>query len=1043
MIGFVEYRKYLLIFILSFTYMNLFSQSVLKYDAASPNVGSLLRVQDLSVNLYTGRPNISIPLYSINFKDFSYDIQLIYNAEGNKPDLPVSNVGLGWSITEGQIYRVANGYPDEIYTISDYLDRTEMSDWSSESNLYRYYEPLVTNQDLLLEPDLDEFIINIGKINASFYIYKDKAGHIKTKISSQNSPYFEVKDIKIEKIPEFLLVEDEWKLNYSNRMRTFHAKLNIKPRPISISEITIVDSDGVTYIFGGNVNSIDFSCVYMQDPNYSTYFDRYGTRIGNHNMAWDNFYSYFLGTASAWHIKRIILPNKENIEFNYIKGNVNVMENFDHHDAGTINFTGASTHSSTIASRIMLPDFVNPQYRFLIDKKYDIVYPSSLRSIYASNGDSVNFVSSKRNDLTTYGGFYDDQKYFFMDNYGGLLDNIINKCYSFKLDEVRAKTGSIRFYYTDKTNQRLKLDSLLVDGTEKYLFQYNPLLLPPYCQMLTDNWGYYNGKNYIQKINSAKFNELYDFRQPDSKYVKAEILEKIKYPTGGEVCLEYEPHTYSKIATQYPFEIKQENGITGGVRIKKITVSDSNCLSGKITKDYLYLNEDSTSSGILSVVPKYTTNGSGRIDYDFKNMSIHGKYSYYNNTSTNINWVDQFHIGYSRVIEMFSDGSKTIYSFVNHDQVKDEPSIGAFSLGMKDDLYNKYTSRELDRGLLKSIKYYGAFNKLLKEDAFIYHLDLNDYLKTINRYAFMGTLPIRVSANKIYTYYPFLKKKVTTHYVDEKNIEEIEEYKYNKYRLMTQKNKYINGDSNNIYEIKTKYLVDLMEEYYNMTLTPIPDNSPLKIYDIMKSKNMFSSPIEKIVAKEGRVISSDITTYKYSGFNAVQDKLYKLDTNAPLENYSSFKISDPYKFTIDNRCTIDLEFIDYDSSGNPIYVIGRDGIGTVFLWSYNGKYLVAEVKNVTYEQLWAALNSRSPESLSLEDSPDVGLLDGLRMKLPKAQITTYTFKPLVGLTGKTDPTGVTTYFDYNLENRLGHIFFRDNRGKRQIIRQYEYNYRNQ
>lgn len=113
----------------------IFAQSVLKYDANSPEVGSLLRVSDMITNLYTGLPDISVPLYSIKLKDYSYDIQLCYNAEGNKPDVPVSNVGLGWSLTGGQIYRKVNGELDEFYTFSEYADRTEMSDWNQKENL--------------------------------------------------------------------------------------------------------------------------------------------------------------------------------------------------------------------------------------------------------------------------------------------------------------------------------------------------------------------------------------------------------------------------------------------------------------------------------------------------------------------------------------------------------------------------------------------------------------------------------------------------------------------------------------------------------------------------------------------------------------------------------------------------------------------------------------------------------------------------------------------------------------------------------------------
>ena len=111
------------------------------------------------------------------------------------------------------------------------------------------------------------------------------------------------------------------------------------------------------------------------------------------------------------------------------------------------------------------------------------------------------------------------------------------------------------------------------------------------------------------------------------------------------------------------------------------------------------------------------------------------------------------------MIEKRSDGSKTIYSFTNYDRVQDEPSTAAFTLGMNNDMYNKYTSRKLDRGLLRSADYYNASQKLIKKEAYTYHSDLSDYLKTIERYALMNTLPIRVSANKIYTYSLSCKRK--------------------------------------------------------------------------------------------------------------------------------------------------------------------------------------------------------------------------------------------------------------------------------------------
>ena len=102
----------------------------------------------------------------------------------------------------------------------------------------------------------------------------------------------------------------------------------------------------------------------MQDHNYSNYFDKYGEQIGNHQMAWDDFHSTLFSNASTWHIKKIILPNQENIKFNYTKGNINIVESFDHHQVLTTNFMGQDIRSVTVPNHVTIPDYVNPQYYY-------------------------------------------------------------------------------------------------------------------------------------------------------------------------------------------------------------------------------------------------------------------------------------------------------------------------------------------------------------------------------------------------------------------------------------------------------------------------------------------------------------------------------------------------------------------------------------------------------------------------------------------------------------------------------------------------------
>lgn len=527
--------RYLFMFLFTFLFQPIFSQSMLKYDTPSPGVGSLLRVQSLPVDLHSGRANIAIPLYSIALKNYSYDIQLLYNSEGNKVDLPVGNVGLGWSITGGQIYRVANGMIDEVYTFNEYMDRTANTNWDQESNLNKYYNPFIYNEDYLHEPDLDEFIINIGKINASFFMYKDKEGEIQTRISSQNSSYFKVKDVKVGKIPDVLLAETEWTNAHLNK--TYHPKLYIESRPVLITEITIVDSEGLTYIFGGDINSIDLSCAYSKDPDYDSHYSVYGDQIGSHSMIWDSFHSSLLATASTWHIKKIILPNQENLTFNYDKGNVNIVE---------------------------------------------------------------------------------------------------------------------RFLYTD------------------------------------------------------------------------------------------------------------------------------------------------------------------------------------------------------------------------HD-----------------------------------------------------------------------------------------------------SIHETEEYEYNKYRLLTCTRKYINNpNDNSMLEARTKYISDLMEEYDSVTSGSISSGSPLKVYDTMRAQGLLSYPVETVVKRNGKVTSAEVMTYKLSDQFAVQDKQYKLENDVPLSDYSSFKLLNSAQYSMDNRCALEMEYLDYDSYGNPANIADKAGVKTAYIWGYKGLYPVAKVVNArnTFKSVPQYRDERTTKYVNLKYS---------------------------------------------------------------------------
>ena len=67
----------------------------------SPTASELGKFGSYPVNLSTGLPQISIPLYTVQSGDISIPITLKYHASGIKVNQRSSWVGLGWSLNTG------------------------------------------------------------------------------------------------------------------------------------------------------------------------------------------------------------------------------------------------------------------------------------------------------------------------------------------------------------------------------------------------------------------------------------------------------------------------------------------------------------------------------------------------------------------------------------------------------------------------------------------------------------------------------------------------------------------------------------------------------------------------------------------------------------------------------------------------------------------------------------------------------------------------------------------------------------------------------
>jgi YD repeat-containing protein len=135
----------------------------------------------------------------------------------------------------------------------------------------------------------------------------------------------------------------------------------------------------------------------------------------------------------------------------------------------------------------------------------------------------------------------------------------------------------------------------------------------------------------------------------------------------------------------------------------------------------------------------------------------------------------------------------------------------------------------------------------------------------------------------------------------------------------------------------------------------------------------------------------------------------------------------------------DIRFSAYDNRGNIQEKYKPNDIKEVAIWGYNGNYPVAVVTGSNLETVQRNLDM----SLINNPSSDVALLTELnkiRVNLTgtMAQVITYTYSPLYGMTSMTDAAGRTTYYEYDLFGRLKIIRDHNNR----IVKKIEYKLNN-
>jgi len=1000
--------KKLIIILLLCGYNGVVWSQIPKYpsSALSPNVANISLYGDIPVSLFTGTPEISIPLYNLEIEDFTLPISLSYNASGVYVDQHPSWVGLNWSLLAGGfISRRVNQEPDEYFPspaepnnkIGFYYRYNELDDpnWNASDYLwnivewFNYYDPI---QPMPRDMAPDEFTFNFSGYYGKFYL--DHKGNWVVKCN---------KPVKVEFSGEFLsdpFPDDGGGIYLYSFQKSKH-----------FGGFTITVEDGTKYVFGGDINAIEFSVDFFLQ-NISPW------------------------TANTWYLKKIILPSKHEINFTYerkeyinqlyICVNDNVVSLAGRQSAGwaLFNCFQFSSHTSTLY----------PYYNGML------ISPVYLKTI-EDNNICVNFNKSISNELRYSDNIYERKAADLMEagiEYFNLFPylNQNNLYYPqnlqnlkwYKLDNIQinkkydnATIKNFNFSYNNNSNKRLILNNVKEVNVGVYSFNYqNVDDLPDYLANKSDHWGFYNGT--YAYVGTNDFTYYYNYREPNATYSQYGVLNKITYPTGGYSEFQYESHYYRQQLNvkRWELPLKQEtsNKLAGGVRIKRIKNSSTATGPAEVVKEYFYVSDYLTnktnasySSGILGgqfqyYFPNYTV-------YAFNDHKVKKEITTFSSNSVLPACYNASgsHVGYTEVIEKRNDNSFTRYKFTNFDNgyMDQEPDV---TLQQTHTPYEPYTSKADDRGKLISQEDYDKDGEKVRSKQILYSKD-----KTTDNYVralFVRAVRVCGQSSGIgygegcayhfdtYSLQPISERDTLYEKNNGKIINNID-YSYNSRNLLSKTTQ--QGSDGKTMTTKYIYPFEAANAENTNVLNKMTDNHILSnyVYKIVDNNNLV---VDFEHLQYGEITTSVFKAVQFdvlNSSNVFRSNLYEENGTATVvKNTTPFlKQEINYK---------------YNNNGNIIEIQPNGGAPIAYLWGYGGRYLMATIQNATYEQV-ANCFSYGVENLFSEKEPSnaaIIALNNLRShnSLKNTQITTYTYYPYIGLRTITDYNGVTTCYAY-------------------------------
>jgi len=463
----------------------------------SPTAVGLGKYGSYPVNQSTGLPSIEIPLYEIKVNGYTLPIKLSYHGSGIRVSEDASWVGLGWSLfTGGSVSRTVKGLPDDKggYLDSPYLDIDAIQTFLQQNpTSFSYVDDQLANSYSGIQsiPDLYHYSINGN--NGKFMIDKNHDVQLFPPNGTQ------VKERRIQ---------DDIFAKYQ-----------------------ITDVSGIKYNFGIDLDLHSKETTFIKNPAGGV-----------------------INYESAWHISNILLPNNQELLFNYqADGTIDQSNIFSQSYSITERLCSTSGNGDTAYScldgdQLSESGYANNSSRDYnkVTKIKEIVFPNG-RVLFQLGTEPRLDILSKNGDDLHYLSRIDIQKETSEGIYTTIESILFEYSYFHSSDTPIPSNG-----------KRLRLDAVrrtstdLLDDVVIAQLDYSDINLPNKNSYSVDLFGYYNGVSNTNLIPRHKIRVLNgvlrDIGSADRTIhpskVEAGSLKSITYPTKGKTEFIFESNEY-------------------------------------------------------------------------------------------------------------------------------------------------------------------------------------------------------------------------------------------------------------------------------------------------------------------------------------------------------------------------------------------------------------------------------------------------------------------------------------------------------------------